>query len=87
MKLSVTTFRAGAQRLNTLWQANQTKPLSHGASRLNLPTCSDAEDDDIECLIPRRSNSLDSLNISDKKEMEPRTPRSISTLGLSQVRR
>ncbi|GFQ77555.1 uncharacterized protein TNCT_53601 [Trichonephila clavata] len=85
MKLSVSTFRAGTQRLTTLWQANQTKPPTHGASRPNFSTSSDAEDDDIECLIPRRSNSLDSFDMSDKKEMEPRTPRSITTLGLSQV--
>ncbi|GFS75602.1 uncharacterized protein NPIL_684671 [Nephila pilipes] len=86
MKLSVTTFRAGAQRLTTLWHANQNKHRSHGTSRLDLPTSSDAEGDaDIECLIPRRVNSLDSLH--EKITIEPRTPRSITTLGLSQVSR
>ncbi|GIX82910.1 uncharacterized protein CDAR_461421 [Caerostris darwini] len=86
MKLSVTTFRAGAHRLTTLWQANQSRPLSGGSSRLNLPTSSDNEEEDVECLIPRRVNSLDSLDMGDKRiTIEPRTPRSITTLGLSQV--
>ncbi|GBM56996.1 hypothetical protein AVEN_146029-1 [Araneus ventricosus] len=87
MKLSVTTFRAGAHRLTTLWQANQARPPI-GASRLNLPTSDNEEDDDdVECLIKRRVNSLDSFDVGDKKDIEPRTPRSITTLGLSQVSR
>ncbi|KAG8177904.1 hypothetical protein JTE90_020184 [Oedothorax gibbosus] len=79
MKLSVTTFRAGAQRLTTLW-ANQAKPPSNGPSRLSIPSSIEADD---EYLLPRRVNSLDSLETPEKI---PRTPRSITTLGLSQVR-
>ncbi|GFY62042.1 hypothetical protein TNIN_213221 [Trichonephila inaurata madagascariensis] len=72
MKLSVTTFRAGAQRLTTLWQTNQTKPLSQGASRLNLPTCSDAEDDDdIESLIPREATVWTHLTSAIKRRWNP----------------
>ncbi|KAF8794805.1 hypothetical protein HNY73_002735 [Argiope bruennichi] len=87
MKLSVTTFRAGAHRLTTLWQANQARP-PNGASRLNIPSDNEDtdDDDDVECSIRRRVNSLDSFDIGDKKENEPRTPRSITTLGLSQNR-
>ncbi|GIY97084.1 hypothetical protein CEXT_751971, partial [Caerostris extrusa] len=81
-----TTSSVSAKSPDDHW-GNRTasRPLSDGSSRLNLPTSSDNEEEDIEFLIPRRVNSLDSLDMGDKRiTIEPRTPRSITTLGLSQ---